>query len=292
MSTGFLVKEGFSGLVRAKFPSFAAILSIAISLTLLGGAYVAGTEVYQIIKEVKSQFQVEVFLLPSATDSNKKAVASTLKDFTGVASYSFISKDKAAERFKQEFGEDINIALGTNPLPESYTVQMDDAHQNYDDITKLVNKVSKLPGVDEVQYRRGFLRVIERYFRAIAIAGIVILLLVLGATIMLVGNTIKLSIFAKRDVIRIMKLVGATNRFIRTPFIIEGVIQGIIGAAIAVVLLYILIQGTDFLLQGLYSVQLQFDYTLLAGVGIAGVLFGFIGSMRSIRLFLNKQQVY
>jgi len=292
MSARFLVKEGFSGLVRAKFPSFAAILTIAISLTLLGGGYIAGTEVYEIIKEVKSQFQVEVFLLPGATKSNKAELEKTLKDATGIDSYSFISKEKAAERFKQEFGEDIMEALGSNPLPESYTVKMDAAHQNYDAITALVNTVSKIPGVDDVQYRRGFLQVVERYFRAIAIAGGVILLLVLGAAILLVGNTIKLSIFAKRDVIRIMRLVGATNRFIRTPFIIEGALHGLLGSLVAMVLLYILVQGTDFLLQGLYSVQLQFDYTLLAGVLIVGILFGLVGSIRSIRLFLNRQQGY
>jgi len=182
MSARFLVKEGFSGLVRAKFPSFAAILTIAISLTLLGGGYIAGTEVYEIIKEVKSQFQVEVFLLPGATKSNKAELEKTLKDATGIDSYSFISKEKAAERFKQEFGEDIMEALGSNPLPESYTVKMDAAHQNYDAITALVNTVSKIPGVDDVQYRRGFLQVVERYFRAIAIAGGVILLLVLIGT--------------------------------------------------------------------------------------------------------------
>lgn len=292
MSARFLVKEGFSGLVRAKFPSFAAILSIAISLTLLGGGYIAGTEVYEIIKEVKSQFQVEVFLLPGVTKSNKAALEKTLKEATGVASYSFISKDKAAARFRQEFGEDIIDALGSNPLPESYTVKMDGAHQNYDAITALVKTVSKVPGVDEVQYRRGVLQVVERYFRAIAIAGGVILLLVLGAAILLVGNTIKLSIFAKRDVIRIMRLVGATNQFIRTPFIIEGALHGVIGSGVAMVLLYILVQGTDFLLQGLYSVRLQFDYTLLVGVLVVGTLFGLIGSLRSIRLFLNRHPGY
>ena len=291
MSAGFLIKEGFSGLARAKFPSFAAIITIAVALTLLGSGYVAGTELYQVIDEIRSRFQVEVFLMPDASQTDRRTIEKALRNDERVESTEFISKEKAAERFREEFGEDIIEALGSNPLPESYTIQLKDGYRTYAEVTALEEKVSKLPGVDEVEYRSGFLQGLERYIRIGVIAGGVILVLVLGAAILLVGNTIKLSIFAKRDIIRIMRLVGATNRFIRTPFLIEGILQGILGAAIAVLFLYILIQGTDFLLRGLYSISLTMNYELLAGLLLAGILFGLIGSMRSVRLFLSGKRI-
>lgn len=291
MSAGFLIKEGFSGLTRARFPSFAAILTIAIALTLLGSGYVAGTEIYHVVEQIRSRFQVEVFLLPDASKQDKSALENHLNSLESVDRYSFVSRMKAAERFKKEFGEDVIEALGSNPLPESYIIQLKDGYRTYSAITHLEENVSNLAGVDEVEYQSGFLQGLERYIRVALIAGGVLLILVLTAAILLVGNTIKLSIFAKRDIIRIMRLVGATNRFIRIPFLIEGILQGILGAVLSSGLLYILIQGTDFLLRGLYSISLDMDYALLAGILVAGILFGLIGSMRSIRLFLNRKHV-
>ncbi|HKJ69843.1 MAG TPA: ABC transporter permease [bacterium] len=288
MSLGFLIKEGLTGLKRAKFPSFAAVLTIAISLTLLGMSYLIGNELYSLLSNMRAKVNIEVFLLPSATEIDRATIAESLDSHEAVAAYEFISKEEAAARFQEEFGEDIYAVLGENPLPVSYTVDLTSAHRTSDAVSAFVQELRRLPGVDEVRYRQTFLRLLERYYKAALVAGGVILAVILGAAILLVANTIKLSIFAKREIIRIMRLVGATDLFIQTPFIVEGIVHGILGAGLALVLLSGIISGTNYLFVGIVETDIQMGYPLLVGVLITGTLFGLIGSTRSIRMFLSN----
>ena len=286
----FLVKEGISGLWRAKFPSFVAIITIAIAMTLLGITYITGTEIYNIVDRMKTQLQVEVFLLPGATETEMSRIENALSNEELVADFRFVSKEEAAERFSAEFGEDIYEVLEVNPLPASYTVQISSNYQTFSDISSFAGKIQNLGGIDEVKYRQNFLQLLERYYRAAAVVGGVIMAIILGAAILLVGNTIKLSIFAKREVIRVMRLVGATNRFIRTPFIIEGIIQGLLGSLGALFILYLLVSGTNYFLTGILNAGLAMDPVLVLGVLFIGIFFGFIGSTRSIRMFLSDRR--
>ena len=286
----FLVKEGISGLWRAKFPSFVAIITIAIAMTLLGITYITGTEIYNIVDRMKTQLQVEVFLLPGATETEMSRIENALSNEELVADFRFVSKEEAAERFSAEFGEDIYEVLEVNPLPASYTVQISSNYQTFSDISSFAGKIQNLGGIDEVKYRQNFLQLLERYYRAAAVVGGVIMAIILGAAILLVGNTIKLSIFAKREVIRVMRLVGATNRFIRTPFIIEGIIQGLLGSLGALFILYLLVSGTNYFLTGILNAGLSMDPVLVLGVLFIGIFFGFIGSTRSIRMFLSDRR--
>lgn len=291
MSLGFLIKEGLTGLRRAKFPSFAAILTIAISLTLLGMAYLIGSEMYSLLTTMRAKVKIEVFLLPSATESDKATIEESLESHKAVAAFQFISKEEAAARFQEEFGEDIYEVLGENPLPVSYTVDLTSSYRTSEAITAFVQELRRLPGVDEVRYRQTFLRLLERYYKAALVAGGVILAVILGAAVLLVANTIKLSIFAKREIIRIMRLVGATDLFIKTPFIVEGIIHGILGAGVALLLLSGIISGTNYLFVGIVETDIQMGYPLMVGVIITGTVFGFIGSARSIRLFLSSDDL-
>ncbi|MCF7803012.1 MAG: ABC transporter permease [Candidatus Marinimicrobia bacterium] len=291
MSAGFLIKEGFTGLTRAKFPSFVAILTITISLTLLGMAYLGGTNLYRGFNAMKSQFGVEVFLLPSATDYDRSRIEEQLEQSELVSGWEYVTKEDAAKRFREEFGENINEVLDANPLPESYTVFLDARNHDYNDVSLVAQELSRMNGVDEVQYRQGLLRLLDRYFNAVLIGGGIILAIILGAAILLVANTIKLSIFAKREVIRIMRLVGATDLFIKTPFIIEGLLQGIIGAGLSLGILYGAIQGTNYLLRSFFQANLAMDLPMIVGVIGAGILFGLLGSYRSIKMFITQIRI-
>jgi len=289
MSVGFLIKEGFSGLKRAKYPSFAAILTIAISLTLLGITYLAGVQLYSLLNSMRAQVKIEIFLLPTVTDSDRAQIEEALQRYEGVESFRFITKKEAAQRFKQEFGEDIYQVLGTNPLPVSYTVEMDAEHKSSAAITEFVQAMRRYSGVDEIKYRQTLLQLVERYYRGAAVAGGVLLAVILTAAVLLVANTIKLSIFAKREIIRIMRLVGATDMFIKTPFIVEGLVQGLLGAGLALLLLSGIITGTNYLFVGIVKTDIEMGYPLILGLVIAGTVFGFAGSARSIRRFLTTE---
>ena len=290
MSAGFLIKEGFSGLKRARFPSFVAILTIAISLTLLGVAYLGGTRLYQVINQVKSRFEVEVFLTPNATSIDREHLEEKLNREEIVSSFTYISKEDAAKRFEQEFGENIHEVLDANPLPASYVINLDTRDFDHHDVTLITQQISKMRGVDEVKYRQAFLRLIDQYSRGFLIGGGIVLVLIIGASILLVGNTIKLSIFAKRQVIHIMRLVGATDLFIKTPFIIEGVLQGLIGSVLSLGILYGIVYGTNYLLRSIVQAKLIMDIPMIVGVLVVGLLFGLMGSARSIRMFMSKSE--
>jgi len=288
MSAGFLIKEGFSGLTRAKTPSFVAIATIAISLTLLGGAYEIGSEVYDIFVRMQSRFEMEVFLLPSVTEHDKSEVEQRLENHPQVTSIHYVSKEEAARRFSKEFGEDLSEVLDYNPLPSSYRIRLDTRSISFSQITSLAESLEKQGGVDEVKYRRQLLGTLQQYYTIFLAVGGIILLVVLGAAVFLISNTIKLSIFAKREVIEIMRLVGATDRFVKTPFVIEGVVHGAIGALIASVLLLVIIRGTNFLLTGIVNTGIDMEIWLVPAFLGVGMMFGFIGSMRSVRLFLDR----
>ncbi|MBS1272418.1 MAG: Cell division protein FtsX [Candidatus Marinimicrobia bacterium] len=288
MSYGFLVKEGFSGLARAKFPSFVAILTITISLTLMGITYLGGTKLVHLFNQVRSGFEVEVFLSPGATEYDRSRIEEKLNNSELVTGFDYISKDDAAKRFEEEFGENIYEVLDANPLPASYTVRMDTRNFDHNDVTLMAQELGKMQGVDEVQYKQAVLRLLDRYANAVLIGGGIILVIVLGASILLVGNTIKLSIFAKREVIKIMRLVGATDLFIKIPFIIEGILQGILGAGFALLGLYGVVVGTNYLLGSFLTTELTMDWPIIGGVITLGLLFGLVGSARSIRMFISE----
>lgn len=289
MSVAFLIKEGLSGLKRAKYPSFAAILTIAISLTLLGISYLVGVQVYSLLNSMRAQVKIEVFLLPSANDTDRARIEKALDQYEGVASYQFITKEEAAQRFKQEFGEDIYQVLGTNPLPVSYTVEMAPGYKSSSAITQFVQTMRRYNGVDEIRYRQTLLQLVERYYKGAVLAGMVLLAIILTAAVLLVANTIKLSIFAKREIIRIMQLVGATDMFIKMPFIVEGLVQGLLGAGVALLFLSGIITGTNYLFIGIVKTDIRMGYQLVIGIIIAGAIFGLTGSARSIRRFLSTE---
>jgi len=276
---------------RARVPSVAAIITIAISLTLLGMTYVVGKELYGVINDIRSQVTLEVFLLPNATQSDRNELTEILETSQEVGSFEFISKEKAAERFQQEFGEDIYEILGENPLPISYTIEIAPTHRNSEAISAFVADLRRQRGVDEVRYHQTFLQLLDRYYNIALIVSAVILIVILGAAILLVANTIKLSIFAKREVIRIMRLVGATDLFIKTPFLVEGILHGIIGAGIALLLLSGLIAGTKYLFLGIVEMDTGLELPLIGGIITVGILFGLIGGARSIRMFLTDDRL-
>ena len=288
MSLGFLVKEGLSGFTRTKTPSFVAILTIAISLTLLGGSYEIGSELYGIFQSIQSRLNMEVFLLPNATEYDRERIEQILNDSEVVSSVHYVTKEEAARRFQDEFGEDLSEVLDYNPLPTSYRVRLDARNASLGAIKELSELLRRQSGVDEVNYRQRVFGALQQYYSIFLVVGGVVLLLILLAAIFLISNTIKLSIFAKREVIEIMHLVGATDRFVKTPFVIEGVVHGIIGAGIASLFLVGVIHGTNYFLSGIVNTKIVLDLWVIGVLVAMGVVFGFVGSLRSVRLFLRR----
>lgn len=291
MSFFYTVKEGFSGFKRARLSALITVITMTISLLLLGLFAIIYRNTNQVIQSFRDKVEMEVFLAAEVTDAEAAAMRDTLLSVPGVAGAAFISKDDAAAIFKREFGEDINAVLDFNPLPASFKLRLAPEYKNSDSAKVVHAALSSLQGVDDVIYRKALLEILDRRFKVFVGASAAIGLTLLIATLFLVSNTIRLTIYAKRKMITTMKLVGATRGFIRMPFLIEGMLHGLLGGGLSAGLIWSIISvAKNFLsadLHEFFSVEAYF-YAMMIG---AGVVLGLIGSSWSVKRFISESIV-
>lgn len=284
MNIWFLLKEGLSGFKRARLANFITITSVGLALLLVGYFILFSTNMNRWIGAKRSQMELEVFLENTLRDAEGQNIAAHIQALEGVARVHFISKEEAARRFQREFGRNIYDILETNPLPPSCTLQLKPGYQTAGSVTQIEQKIRAIKGVNDVVYARELLYLIDRYVTWIylVLGGFGLVLLIIA--VILLFNTIRLTIFARRDIIEIMTLVGATKGFIKAPFIIEGFFQGLVGAGLAAGMLH----GSSAIIRRfLYGGLSTPDWVYLA-MGLAGVLIGTIASRFSLSRYLDQ----
>ena len=240
MRWGFFLKEAFRGLRRSSAPALAALLTVLLTAVVLGVFIPIVQATTGTANEVRSRVVADVYIKDAATKSQQDELKQSLEDTSGVKSVEYISKTEALERAQEKnpkaFKEGAEL-LGANPLPASFRVTPEDPDK-LDSIVATINQ-SAQPAMDEVRNRE------EDTDKILSATGLVKALtaglaaLLVFASIALIANTIRLSLFARRREVEVMKLVGATNWFIRWPFVIEGVIVGAMGGLLAILLLAI-----------------------------------------------------
>ncbi len=283
----FLVKEGFRGLGRSGYAGAFSIIIIALSLILIGFGYVAARDTLVMVENIRSQFDITIFVHRNASLTDLENFIEELSYFEEIEKIDYVSTDSAAAQFKAEFGEDIFSILDYNPLPPSFTLRLKPQARNLASIEDLTTPIKQYPIVDEVRYRENFLRLLEKYQRLIFIAVVTAFIGLTLISIILASNSIKMTIFSRRNVIATMKLVGATNNFVRAPFLIEGTLEGLIGALLASGVIGLISYFFNNYLQGLTGYQIIVSYRYYIGLLVLGSLIGLIGSMRAIRRFLE-----
>jgi len=283
----FLIKEGLKGLVRSKYSGAFSIIIIAISLILVGFGYVGARDTLFLVDNIRAQFDVDIFLHENASVEEINNFTVLLDSMVEIQKVHYISPDSAAVKFKKEFGEDIFDILDYNPLPPSFTISLKPIYRNLISVEGIASILSKKPVVDEVKYRKKFLILLEKYQRIILITVVSVFAFLALLSIILTSNSIKMTIFARREVISTMKLVGATNNFVRWPFVIEGTLEGFIGSCLASLFIY----GVFYLLNNYLQTVIEYkplvSYRFYFGIVISGSLMGLIGSRRAIRKFLK-----
>jgi cell division transport system permease protein len=246
----FFIAEAFRALRRSASPSLAAIVTVVMT-TLLLGVFIPVIRASSTTTEnVQSQLALYVYTVPEATKQEAKAVQKRIDRIRHVERTDFVNKQEGLDRLrgylgKKEISEGITQLQGENPLPFSIVIHPDDP----DNLRSIENAIMP-PGpdgkpqpissdIDEVNNGQGTANTIRTVTNAVKIILSVIAVLLLIASLMLVANTIRLSIYARRREVEVMRLVGATNWFIRWPFVIEGLIVGLTGAGIAVGMLWL-----------------------------------------------------
>jgi cell division transport system permease protein len=296
MQFRFFFNEAINSLVRNWVMSMAAIVTVLVSMLVLGLGLIVFFNFEQAISDLRNKLEIEVFIKNTASPGDINKLGDQIKAMPEVKEVNFISKDEALKRLKESFKghEDVLEALSGNPLPPSYEISLKDPAQ----ITTVASQffdnpiVDNTPGThDGVKYggeTSDRLLKVTTYF-LIGGAGFVVLLTV--ASVLLISNTIRLSIFARRREVEIMRLVGATNWFIRWPFMMEGVFTGMLGASGAAILV---ILTNVFIIQSVkdkmpflpFSAEVPYFWLVLFVV-LGGTLLGSVGSGLALRRFLR-----
>lgn len=268
--------------------SFAATMTVLIGMFLLGLFIALGTWVVSWSDHVKSQLEVKVFFVDDVKDKEINAVRTYLDKDDRVKSFRFVTKDEALRRMKKRYPE-LTANLPSNPLPASYEIlpgQAEDVKLIANDLRK-----QKFAGVERVKDGQQTSKRILQVARVIEVVFLVAVLVLLGASILLIANTIRLSIHSRRREIEVMKLVGATNWFVRGPFMVEGLLVGFLGSFAAVVLLLV---GKEVALPAILghidsSTEVQaWGFPLIAFVLLGvGLSVGALGSGMTLRKHLR-----
>lgn len=227
--------------------------------------------------------ELEIFIDNSYTIEQVEGLKKRIFTINGIDSVSYVSKADAAEIFKQQFGQDLFEILEENPLPSSFQIKLKPTFRSTANAQKISGQLRQLEGVDEVFYRQDLLIILEKYIRVFLVIILGIGILLGTGAVFLVSNTIKLIIFSRSNIIEIMKLVGATRRFIRRPFLIEGIIQGLIGGLLASLFFYLILKVIRLEIPGLILID-QKNYPFLV---VLGIIFGLFGSILALRKFLK-----
>ncbi len=294
MAPSYTLREGLAGFRRAKLAAATSVVALAIALVLIGIFALLGWQVQNVAETLRQRAsEAEVFLDDAATGEVAARVGDRLRAIAGVDSVRYISHEEAAEIFRADFGEEADLYDDAQFLPASYRVRLGGAYASPDSLAGFAETVGTWEQVDEVAYDRVAVEAVERTLRLISGVGLAVALLVVVAALLLVGNTVRLSIYARRMLIRTMKLVGATNAFIRRPFLVEGVVQGLVAGLLAGLVLW-----------GLYGLFLRFvtsvdgaaamgwpggspAFTVLALVAL-GLVLGLLASTVAVRRFIRQ----
>ena len=287
----YYIREVFISLRRNNWMSVASIGTVAVSLFIFGMFLMMVMNMNKLAENMESQVQINVYLLDKVDREQARDIEKDLKEIEGVESVGFVTKDEAMERFKDRLGDQKTLldALDeTNPLPDSFEVTV----TNPDLVKTAAEKMEKLDGVECAKYGQDVMEHLFEITRLLRIFGFTLMLVLAFATLFIISNTIRLTVFARRKEIAIMKYVGATDWFIRWPFVMEGMVLGLFGSIIAAMVL-----------RTAYTAMAEKVYDTLAFfplipeqpfltyitivVVISGMVVGAIGSAVSITKFLK-----
>ncbi len=293
----YSVREGLVGFRRAGLATATSVVALALALALIGLFGLLGWQWQQVSTVLRERAsEAEVFLKP-IDDAAAARVGERLAELPGLDSLQFISHAEAARIFRESFGEGADLYADEQFLPASYRIRLGGDYASPDSLSALAAYVRGWTPVDDVVYDEVSVLAVERNRRAFTLVAATVALLVVLAALLLVGNTVRLSIYARRMLIRTMKLVGATNGFIRRPFLVEGLIQGLVAGVAAGLALW-----------GLYSVLLSWlgeadvsqaalawpggtPLVAIAAIVALGLVLGWLASWLSVRHFIRRMPV-
>ncbi len=290
-TAAYYIREGLTNVKRNRAMTVASITSVTAALLILGLFLIIILNVDSIANQVESQLELKAFINDNYDATKVAKVGEEIKAISGVKSITFESKKDALNSFKKQLGDKSYLVNGLendNPMPQSFIVKVTDANM----MKQVSEEIKKIDGVTQVSYGQDVVDKLLGIIKIIRIVGLFVILILFIISVVIISNTIKLGVFARRREINIMKYIGATDWFIRWPFLVEGIVLGLVGSVLAIAILgFIYGYASD-----LVNNKLIIFTLLSAGVVIKqslvyflamGSLIGAIGSGISIKRFLN-----
>ena len=285
------IREGLRNLKRNGWMTFASLSAVTVTLLLLGVFLLLAYNVQQFSQQVESQVEMSVFVKDGVQRADVLTMESQLKSLPGIGTVTFVPKESGIQQLKDKFQGNAELLDGleneNNPLPDKFVIKAEDPLQT----AAIAKKIETMPLVDRVNYGKGTVEKMFTVTHYVRNAGAVFVIGLCFTALFLISNTIKITIFARRREIEIMRLVGATNWFIRWPFLVEGLMIGVLGSLLPILALGF---GYRYLANDVAGVMIfhfaSFDplmYTVGGILLLIGGLIGMIGSVMSISRFLR-----
>lgn len=290
-SLSYFWGETFRSLFRNRFMAIASVLTVTLSMFILGVFLSAVLNINHMASYLENQVEMTVYLKDGLTTDQVMAIGKYLKAQPGMKEIKFTNKDQAMKDFRERMGDQQGLldAINGNPLPASYQMSF----QTPEQLKTAAEVVAKYQGVETVQYGKDIIEQLYKVAQVIRLSGIVLIIFLAGAELFIISNTIRLTVFARRREIQIMKYVGASNGFIRWPFLFEGMVIGFLGSGFASLILW---EGYKTVVSEMAAAGLVFipmiplwpfmGYTTLI-ILAAGIVIGVMGSAISLRKYMK-----
>ena len=290
---GYFLKKALENFRINPFLSLVTLSTIAISMLILGLFALIYFNVQQFLQQWGDELQVTAYLEEKLSPEQTEELRSKVADWPAVEKITYVSKERALARFRSQLREYAGILEGlrANPLPASLEIQLRPQVSRGESIEELSSRLERQPGVAEVQYGKRWMAKLRIFLDVLKLVGITVGSLLLLATIFVVSNTIKLTFYSRQEELEIMRLVGATDFFIKAPFLIEGLLHGLCGALLAtgclLLLVFLLFSQLHLPLRLAVVPGSQPTVQLISGFLGLGLLLGGLGSALSLRRFLR-----
>ncbi|HBT80121.1 MAG: permease-like cell division protein FtsX [Selenomonas sp.] len=287
----YFITEVAHSLRRNTWMSLASVGTVAVSLFVLGVFLILVLNMNRMASMLESQVQISVYLEDSVSDVDRRGLEHDIRNLQGIAHVDYVSRDEAKARLAERLGDQKYLldALGdTNPLPDSFEVTVTQP----DMVETAAKAIGEFPGIESTRYGQDVVQHLFDITRLMRIFGVALMLLLAAATVFIIANTIRLTVYARRKEVAIMKYVGATDWFIRWPFLLEGIVLGFVGgilAALALRSFYAAMAAKIYSTLAFFPLMPQYpfmNYVTLALL-LAGMAIGATGSTVSLKRFLK-----
>ncbi|MDX9788670.1 MAG: permease-like cell division protein FtsX [Desulfobacterales bacterium] len=288
-----LLSRALQDIIRNRWLNTIAVVTIALSVLIVSAFGLFFINAEEVIRSWEKGVRMMVYLKPGTEEQIRKDIEEKLLQLDGVSEVLFISKQEALDSLKVQMQRQKSLLEGLreNPLPEAFEIRLATVTQNERNIETLATRIETFSAVDEVEYGQQWMEKAIYFFQLFRLAGFAMGTLFFMAAVSIVANTIRLLLYSRQTEIEIMRIVGATDRFIKSPFYIEGMLQGIMGAAIGLSLLALVyFLASSNMQQGLSTFFFHirfFSVVTLLEILACSMLVGWIGCYLSLKQFLK-----